>query len=428
VNVAFINDSTSNPNWGDRAAAISLMAMVETAGGRIAHAVTEDALRASIFTEKPAPVGAGSPETLTHRAIRLCVPPLFPAVGRRLRRRPDDGGPSGLIPQEWGEFERAAEAAAREPRYGWPVLLSALGRADLVVIHGDGAMVGNDVIPRTDLFLAYIAKRRLGRPVIIVNHTADFDHPDLRGMAEHVYPLFDDVVFRDPVSAERCASFCACRYAPDTAFAFQPAARDAWASLAGRPTFFDIWPDTASFDPARPYLCVGGSSLVWAAWDPDDMTAGLVDLVRGIRSIYPGQVVLTASDVAEHGVFAAVAAELGLPLIGVTTPVQQAVDILGNADAYVGGRWHPSIFALRGGAPVVALDAKTFKMRALLDSAGLPSRTFDVRQGARDAPALLGLLADHLEQGAELRRRLRAWAEEQAKASVGNVRYLEARP
>ena len=39
---------------------------------------------------------------------------------------------------------------------------------------------------------------------------------DLRRAAE-VYPLFDDVVFRDPISAERCKTLCAARFAADAA-------------------------------------------------------------------------------------------------------------------------------------------------------------------------------------------------------------------
>ena len=58
------------------------------------------------------------------------------------------------------------------------------------------------------IFLTYIAKTIYDKPVIIVNHTADFSHPDLRRIAEEIYPLFDDVVFRDSIFVSG-AAYCA---------------------------------------------------------------------------------------------------------------------------------------------------------------------------------------------------------------------------
>ena len=111
-------------------------------------------------------------------------------------------------------------------------------------------------------------------------------------------------------------------------------------------------------------------------------------------------------------------------MIGVTTPIQQAVDILGNADAYIGGRWHPSIFALRGGTPLVALSSQTFKMRALAGMTGSPSATFDALDLGREVHAIGRQLSLFLEEGGDLRSRLRAWAGEMAENSWDNVAFL----
>ncbi len=258
-----------------------------------------------------------------------------------------------VIPERWEDVGRAADLVMGASPAPWPWLRAAIQEADLVVIHGDGAMVGDGIIPRTDLFLAYLARERLDTPVVLVNHSADFDRPELRRMAEHVYPLLADVVFRDPVSADRWGHLGGGRFAADSAFWFTPAPRDAWVHLAGRPTYFDVWPDTAPFDPAAPYLCVGGSSLIGTVWRPLELARSYAGLVARLRAVYAGQILLTLSGLQELEVFRPLARELGLPLVAPTIPVQQAVDILGNADAYVGGRWHSAIFALRGGAPVV---------------------------------------------------------------------------
>ena len=381
MKVFFVNDSTSNANWGDRAAAVSLLAMVRASGGDIVRALTEDELRNSRFNAAPADI-ADLPGRVRHERLResvkRLVPPLVLDVRRRLMRGPAGGDPTRLIPRRWEDFEVCAKTVRRVAEHGWPEILAALDEAEVVVMHGDGAMVGCGVIPRTDLFIAYLAKRHFATPVAIVNHTVDFDDPELLRMASEVYPLLDDVVFRDPMSADRWGAVCGGRAAADTAFWFEPAPRVDWAPLATRPTYFDVWPHTAAFDPSRPYLCIGGSSILWAGWDPPALAHGFAALVEAVRAVYGGQIVLTASDLPDEQILGWVARRLELPLIPVTTPVQQAVDIVGNADAYVGGRWHPAIFALRGGAPVVALSSKTFKMRSLMHAAGLPET--DVRR------------------------------------------------
>jgi hypothetical protein len=243
-------------------------------------------------------------------------------------------------------------------------------------------------------------------------------------MAREIYPLFDDVVFRDPLSAERCKDLCAGKFAPDTAFWFEPAPRQEWTPLARRSGYFDVWPDTARFDPAEPYLCIGGSSILDHRWKPAEIARDYAALIRHLQTLYSGTIVLAVAGLSELDLFRPIAIELRLPLIGPTTSVQQAVDILGNADAYVGGRWHTAIFALRGGTPVVALSAKQSKMESLMQSTGLPATTFDAFNLGRQKESIGDMLLSHLERGAELRSTLAVWADEQAEKCWDNVAYL----
>lgn len=422
MNVLFLNDSTTESNWGGRAATVSLRMMIRQSGGDIAKTITIDDLVRSSFDHHVA--SGDTNERSSRETVKLFVPPVLLRLGRRLVPRVDRTREDPVIPRNWGDYDRSvAKVLGKETP--WSELLRSFDDLDVAVVFGDGDIYGNGVLPRTLLFLSFLIKKHFNKPVIMVNHSADFDHPDLRRVAEEVYPLFDDVVFRDETSTERCRTFCAGRFAADTAFLFKPASPETWEPVAGRPTYFDVWPNRAEFDPSEPYLCLGGSSLVWTAWKPAEMARDLVALMKHIRSVYSGQIVLTVSDIAEQMVFESMAAELNLPLVGVTTPVQQAVDILGNADAYIGGRWHPSIFALRGGTPVLALSSKTFKMRALTDMAGLSSATFDALDLEHETGAIGQQLLSYLEQGDDLRSRLCSWAEEMAKSSWENVAYLD---
>ena len=314
----FINDSTSGANWGDRAAAFSLKAMVVEAGATISGIITEDELGQTRFGEPPQ--ARSSSKDRRRAMLRSLIPPVVLAARRRVFADVDLTPDNRIIPARWEDFGPAADLVMVASDGPWPWLRAAIRRADLVVIHGDGAMVGEGIIPRTDLFLAYLAHERLDTPVVLVNHSADFDRPELRRMAEHVYPLFADVVFRDPVSATRWGHLGGGRFAADSAFWFSPAARDAWVPLAGRPSYFDVWPDTAPFDPAAPYLCLGGSSLHGTAWRPLELARSYATLVARLRAVYGGQILLTCSGLQELEAFRPLARELGLPLIAPTIP------------------------------------------------------------------------------------------------------------
>ncbi len=425
MNVLFINDSSSCSNWGDRAAAISLKTMIPARGGLIIRHVTEQELYNTSFGE-PSTHLTESSQGGPRNAVKQFVPPAVLKIRRKLAPNVDSSRTRRLIPNRWEDFGAAVKevVGGRNP---WPVLIQSIDRADVVVIHGDGAMVDSGIIPRTMLFLAYLVKKHWGKAVIMINHTADFSHPDLRRMAEEVYPLFDDVVFRDPISAERCRTMCDGRHAADTAFWFEPVPREIWLPVATRPAYFDIWPDGVRFDPSEPYICIGGSSIFGVAGNRSRISAGYALLVKHVQGLYSGQIVLTASDLVDERILLPISRALDLPLITVTTPVPQAVDLLGNADAYIGGRWHSGIFSLRGGAPIVPLSARTFKMQALADTAGLATPTFDALDLETAASSIGQQLLNCLEHGNELRSRLRKWASERADNCWDNLAYFGSR-
>lgn len=424
MKVLFINDSTTYANWGGRGATIALRAMIAECGGSIVKTLFIDDLVDRPLGQAP------PPPPPVHRAsgklkdrVKPFVPPALLDARRRISARDQRPAAVDPIPACWSDYHRSVSAVLG-PQTPWAGLLPVFAAIDVAVVFGDGDIYGNHGLPRTLLFLSFLIKAHFQKPVIMVAHSADFSHPELLEVAEHVYPLLDDVVFRDEISKERCRPFCQGRFAADTAFWFAPAARDAWIAVAGRSTYFDVWPDRATFDPSEPYVCVGGSSLFDTA-DPHAVAGGYARLIRHLRSVYSGQLVLTASCAVDQPVFHALAQKMELPLVGVATPVQQAADILGHADAYIGGRFHPSVFALRGGAPIVALSAKSFKMEALTRMAGLPVVTFDSLNLAPEADGIGRLLLSHLDEGQALRRRLSSWGREMAENSWDNVSFIK---
>ncbi|ADI84800.1 polysaccharide pyruvyl transferase family protein [Geobacter sulfurreducens] len=425
MKIFFVNDSISNPNWGDRAAATSLKYMMKKLGAEITSVVYEEDLGQSHFKNKPVNVHSNDKSSVSLKAIaKQIVPPILLNIKQKIFQEYGRNTHIDIIPQRWEEAEdRLSYIVANRDIYS--DLLDAINNADVMVIHGDGCMTGNGRIPRAELFLAFIAKRYLGKPVIIVNHTADFDHQGLLRFAQNVYPMFNDVVFRDMTSVDRCKALCTGRYAPDSAYYFKPIQKNDWLKVARRTTYFDVWPDIACFDPADSYVCLGGSSIFYYVKDQVDPIAEYIDLIGYLQTIYSGQIVLTASDIRDEAIFRKIAVDLNLPLIGLSTPVQQSVDILGNADAYIGGRWHPSIFALRGGTPVIPITSLTFKMQALIKMSGLNCEPIDALRLSQAKNYIAKQLFSYLNQGNELRSRLSAWAQGESEKAWSNLDYLK---
>ena len=185
----------------------------------------------------------------------------------------------------------------------------------------------------------------------------------------------------------------------------------------------------AAFRPEDPYVCVGGSSALFRNDESQrrDPHAAFYALCEALRAAF-AQVVLTASSAPDMRLFEPIAARLKLPLLPTETPTQLAQSVLGGASAYVGGRWHGGVFALSGGAPVVALSAYTPKMEALLEQAELPGPVFDIFSVGRDAPAIVALTQQHVAAGDALRERLRERVQVLRQLARDNVRFLRSAP
>src|SRR4051812_4554010 len=98
----FLNDSTSGANWGDRAAAFSLKAMVVEAGATSSGIITEDELGQTRFGGPPQ---ARSSSKARQRAmLRSLIPPVVLAARRRVFADVDLTPDNRIIPARWEDF------------------------------------------------------------------------------------------------------------------------------------------------------------------------------------------------------------------------------------------------------------------------------------------------------------------------------------
>lgn len=417
MNVFLINDTSDDSNWGARATSNALRQLIEENGGTIQNAMYS---RELAFSSQKANQ-ARKPESI-NKAVDLLVPPLIPKVIRRVGNLLS-GPDSDSVPSEWDEFETFATRFINGDIF--PEINEAISNNDLVIINGEGCIYGLKRESRLIYFLAYVSKKYFRKPTAIVNHTADLTEPRLLKMAKNVYPILDDVVFRESVSARNCGECGKSVVAADASFIYKPMQYEDWIKTASRPGYFDVFPNkTYGFDPSRPYICVGGSSTFLRKETRDfDPVPGYLKLIKELKNDV-SQIVLTASAATDEEVMRPISRKYKIPMIGLHTPVRQLIDILGNARVYIGGRWHPSIFALSGGTPVVPLSAFTFKMNALMNDIGLDVPVINSLELEDETEKILKINRSHLENGEALRRFLKRKSDRYAIKARRNVGLL----
>lgn len=430
-NVFFVNDASDSANWGCRATTRAMLRLIADAGGRLVDALPSGRMRT---TERFVPSrfgraieriasGMARRQTLTSASAKNSA---SAALVDRISRL---CGSTDVAPGSFADFPklvrhfRRGEIFRREQE--------TLEESDIVVINGQDAIRANRRDGRMMLFFAYLVKTCFDCRCILVNHSVDLQDPVMAEMAAAVYPLLDDVVFRDPVSAEQCEPFlpdARNRIAPDAAFIYEPADRWEWADIAARPGYLGSWPDdTDRFNPREAYVCVGGDpSYARANGAAQNPSRALEKLCQHLKRAF-GQVVLTAACRQDERVMRPISRRLGFPLFGLNTPTQQAVDILGNASLFIGGNWHPSILASTGGTPIIATSAGSHAMAGLLELIELDGPIFDARNLDRGTAPMMRLAKQFLRESDLLRERLRTRARQLASETDRNVAMIANR-
>nr|WP_254628813.1 polysaccharide pyruvyl transferase family protein [Halomonas taeanensis] len=398
MKVCLVNDTSDDPNWGARATSLALRELIYEAGGQV---------ESTLYQYR---IGMAQTEDIASARDAEALLGLVEDVA----------------PSCWQEFE----SSAHEVMDGviFPEIYSALATNDVVLISGEGCIYDCTRQSRMIYFIAYLAKRFFGKPTAIVNHSVVMNDPVLREIADHVYPLLDDIVFREPDSVLACSSGLG-RVASDAAYLYQPQGSEWWSRL-GSPQESPQGEHEGevlrggAFDPQAPYACIGGGSVYFRGLKPGfDAIPSFSKLCRALQASV-GQVILTASSGKDLSIMAPVSERLDLPLAGVNLPIQSAVNLMGNAKVYIGARWHPSIFAHSGGTPVIALNRHTVKMDAFLKQADMPQRGFDPFAIEDQFDDLMAEVKAHLQAGEGLRSRLRIGAHRLAGMARENVRLL----
>jgi polysaccharide pyruvyl transferase WcaK-like protein/Flp pilus assembly protein TadD len=257
-------------------------------------------------------------------------------------------------------------------------LCAALEQADEVVVNGEGTLHGVSRAAIGLLYLAWLARRRYGRRVRIVNHSC---YPDDRAQRtgsavedfyRQVYEALDGVAVREPVSATLLESL----------------GIHVTRSFDCLPLFAAAQAHAVRRDP-------GGADrllLAGSVADAGAVAAALGALARDARAagLRPAFLCGAAGGLAaDDRDFARRLAAVAGPDVELLHATSEAafLSAIASARLLVSGRFHYSIAAACLGTPFVALDSNTPKMDGLMALLGVQARLDS------GAPDLAGALA-----------------------------------
>jgi polysaccharide pyruvyl transferase WcaK-like protein len=410
--VFFIGDNRTGVNWG-RSASIALRQLL--AGTfEISGCVTGD-----LFELSKAEVGY----------VGTLMPPkyhrIFQYLCHRRRRRPF--GWYIKLEEMFGAHDFVAEdpattidnLLAHKARY--PALARIYNQAreaDILVLDGDGDIIFSTPPRRHTLFLLAMIELgiRLGKPVFLVNSMIS-DCP-LTGRntktlsaARRLFAQCRAVSLRDPESLEYVRKEMRETIAtliPDSLFSWFPiyAGEDSYPPRNG--DFILPYPEKDEYwgklDFSEPYICIGGGAL--AGTQPERAVECYSRLVDAIGQL-GYQICLTENDLPDS-FLQQIAKEKNVGIVPVDAPILLCGAVLAHARLFISGRYHPSIFASLGATPCIFLESHAHKMGSLSRVLDYETqRQFNAFPSDSDIAGILAAAQEYLEQGEELRERIR---------------------
>ena len=363
MNILYVGDNRNRVNWGCRATSLALgsllsksSVMVDFLGfGKIPVAC--GGLRPISFWKKINSI----PSSKLQRALR--------EIKKFISVRDDfvELCPDASI----SNFRRAHES--------YPVLQNIyrkLHAVDAIVINGEGSYIFTTP-PRHDLmffnFLLRLAQKMGKRTFVLNSMFSDCPRTGRNELAfeitMEVLANCDAVAVRDPHSLKLLHEgglAAKAKFYPDALFTWSDHLRDWEKSITGdlsrfQPCGDETYAVLPDFDFDRPYICLSGSSS--AALKQSEARPSYARLAQSLARL--GRQVLITPACEGDAFLADVAKDLHLPYLPPRTPIRLCAAIVGKAEAFVSGRFHPAILASNGGTPCVFMGANSHKMLSL---------------------------------------------------------------
>jgi polysaccharide pyruvyl transferase WcaK-like protein len=262
--------------------------------------------------------------------------------------------PRATFPTVADQFEAVADAWLEgRGGPGAQVFLSPLDGADVVVLNGEGSIYRTNLSAIRELFLAWLAKERLGIPTVFVNGSSHLTDvmPVLPAMVRKTFPRLDAVAVREAPSLRNLEEYVpgiAAQLFPDSAFFFTP--DDARATHAVQVIREQVGAD--------PYFCFDPGTMPMD--DRAHEGSALHQMISRLKRVAP-RAVFVASGPADRYI-ERIARETNSMYVDDLVDYREWMALVADAQFLVTGRYHNAILAAIVGCPSIAFGSTSHKV------------------------------------------------------------------
>jgi len=408
-----VNDTSSGLNWGSQATSAALRMMIEDTEYEISNTLYKMQLRQI----EPNPYIKRSMHfsQMGEKFLENLKIVNIPGMYRSLNHEKD------AVPKKYSQFNSYAETALNKDVYNKEI--HAIQSSDVVIINAEGLLYkSSDRCTRSLFYIAYLASERLDTNCILTNVTFDPADDTVLEMAENVFPSIDQVIFREPTSARKWGHLCENSIsAIDPVFYLSETPGNTDIMDSFKRGKIDIRPyASTTFDPNEPYITVAGNSIY--ADRSEYPRRAYKKLCKGLKKICP-QILLVASARADERLLIPIAESLDIDIVGLNISIKDSLNLLSNASVYVGGRYHPAIFSLKGGVPVVPFAPNTHKMQGLLEGLDLQLDIFDPLKIENNIGEIVDLTSSYIDNATDFDH-IPNMKKELSNMAFKNVQYI----
>jgi polysaccharide pyruvyl transferase WcaK-like protein len=283
--------------------------------------------------------------------------------------------PQARFPTVADQFEAIADEwmQGRGGR-GAHQFLNRFEAADLVVLNGEGSIYRTNLSAIRELFLAWLARERLGISTVYVNgglHLSDV-MPVLPAMVRKTFRTLDAIAIRDPWSLRNLQEYVPgvdAQLVPDSAFVITASeARDTGVVRRIREQVGDA-----------PYFCFDPGTMPMDHRSPDSST--LHAMISILKRVTPRAVFVSSSPADRY--IEPVAAQTGALFVDSVADYREYMTLVADAQFIVSGRYHNAILAAIMGCPSITFASTSHKVHGaceLLENlVGMPYDGTDLR-------------------------------------------------
>ncbi len=308
--------------------------------------------------------------------------------------------PRATFPPVADQFDAVADAWLEgRGGPGAHVFLRSFDGADMVVLNGEGSIYRTNLSAIRELFLAWLAKERLGIPTVFVNGSSHLTDvmPVLPAMVRKTFPRLDAVAVREAPSLRNLGEYVpgiAAQLFPDSAFVFTP--DDARATPAVQGIREQVGAD--------PYFCFDPGTMPMD--DRAHEGSALHQMISRLKRVAP-RAVFVASGPADRYI-ERIARESQSLYVDTIVDYREWMALVADAQFLVTGRYHNVILAAIMGCPSIAFGSTTHKVHGacemLDDLVGSP---YDGTYLIPELDAIARRAGTYVQRRAELADQLR---------------------